>query len=172
MSRVLAVIIVAVVSLAGACGTDADDGPASPAPTPAPDTSDATSDPASTPVPTDTPGTAQPTSLLADSGDDALFPDVLAAQATQGADGTWDFDVTLSSPYDSAERYADAWRVLDPDGAELGVRELLHDHAGEQPFTRSLSGVEISDDVSAVTIEGRDQVSGWGGATVTIILAR
>lgn len=47
---------------------------------------------------------------------------------------------TTSSPYDSPDRYADAFRVLAPDGTVLGVRELLHDHANEQPLTRSLSG--------------------------------
>lgn len=106
----------------------------------------------------------------ADETSDELFPDVVAAEATQGDDGTWRFDVTLSSPYDTPERYADGWRVLAPDGTELGVRVLAHDHQNEQPFTRSLNGVEIPDDVSVVTIEGRDQVSGWGGATVDVTL--
>lgn len=100
-----------------------------------------------------------------------LYPDVLAAEAEQ-QDGTWTFQVTMSSPYDSPQRYADAWRVLAPDGTELGVRVLTHDHASEQPFTRSLSGVEIPDDVTTVTIQGRDQLSGWGGATVDLTLAR
>lgn len=108
----------------------------------------------------------------ADEGGEPLFPDVVDATAEQGADGTWSFSVTLSSPYDSPQRYADAWRVLAPDGTELGVRELLHDHAAEQLFTRSLGGVEIPDDVVVVTIEGRDQISGWGGATFDLTLPR
>ncbi len=83
-------------------------------------------------------------------------------------DGTWRFDVTLSSPYDTPERYADAWRILAPDGAELGVRVLAHDHQFEQPFTRSLSGVAIPSDVTTVTVQGRDQRNGWGGATVEV----
>src|SRR6056297_348441 len=100
----------------------------------------------------------------ADTGD-GLYPDVVGATAERNGD-TFRFDVTLSSPYDTPERYADAWRVVGPDGTVLGVRELLHDHQNEQPFTRSLSGVEIPDDVDTVTIEGRDRVNGWGGATV------
>ncbi len=108
----------------------------------------------------------------ADSGD-GLFPDVLDAVATfDDASGTWTFSVTLSSPYDTPERYADAWRVLGPDGTEFGVRELAHDHANEQPFTRNLSGVEIPDDVAEVTLEGRDQVNGYGGDTVVVALVR
>ena len=102
-----------------------------------------------------------------DSGD-GLFPDVVAATMELEPDGTFRVDATLSSPYDSASRYADAWRVVAPDGSVLGVRELAHDHASEQPFTRSLSAVEIADDVNEVTIEGRDQINGWGGLTVTI----
>ncbi|MEO0495329.1 MAG: hypothetical protein AAF081_18130 [Actinomycetota bacterium] len=105
----------------------------------------------------------------ADAGDQ-LFPDVVTAAATQSADGTWRFDVTLSSPYDTTERYADAWRILAPDGSEVGVRELLHDHQNEQPFTRSLHGVHIPADVTTVVVEGRDQVNGWGGGTVELAL--
>ncbi len=99
------------------------------------------------------------------------FPDVIAATATQrGDDGTFDFAVTISSPYDSPDRYADAWRIVGSNGEVLGVRELLHDHSSEQPFTRSLTGVEIPPGVETVTIEGRDLVNGWGGATVELAL--
>jgi hypothetical protein len=75
---------------------------------------------------------------------------------------------TISSPYDTPDRYAAAFRVLTPDGEELGERELLHDHADEQPFTRSLEGLEIPADVSEVIVEGRDQRHGWGGETVRV----
>jgi hypothetical protein len=80
----------------------------------------------------------------------------------------WRVSATMSSPYDSPDRYADAFRVLTPDGEELGVRELLHDHADEQPFTRSLEGLEIPADVSEVIVEGRDQRHGWGGGIVRV----
>jgi hypothetical protein len=100
-----------------------------------------------------------------------LFPDVLSVELTDAGDRTFTVAVTLSSPYDSPERYADAWRVLSDDGTVLGVRELLHDHANEQPFTRTLSGVSIPAEVDEVTVQGRDQVSGWGGATVTVGVA-
>lgn len=105
-------------------------------------------------------------------GTDDLHPDVIGARAEPGANGTWTVHATLSSPYDTPERYADAWRVIGPDGTVYGVRELAHDHASEQPFTRSLSGVEIPDGVTEVTIEGRDQVSGWGGQTFVLVLER
>lgn len=101
-----------------------------------------------------------------------LFPDVVDATAIETDPGVWTFSATLSSPYDTPTRYADAWRVLAPDGTVLGVRELLHDHADEQPFTRTLTGVEVPSAVNTVVVEGRDQVSGWGGATVAVSLDR
>ena len=98
------------------------------------------------------------------------FPNVVEVDVHQEPEGTYRFDVTISSPYDSPERYADAWRVRGPDGTVYGVRELLHDHAAEQPFTRSLSGVEIPEDVDTVVVEGRDLQYGWGGETVGVDL--
>jgi hypothetical protein len=101
-------------------------------------------------------------------GEGELFPDVIGVDVTETGDRTFTFTVTISSPYDRPERYADAWRVVAPNGAVLGVRELLHDHAGEQPFTRLLVGVVIPVDVGEVLVEARDQVSGWGGETMTV----
>ncbi|MGB3736808.1 MAG: hypothetical protein WA964_17750 [Ilumatobacter sp.] len=107
----------------------------------------------------------------ASAGDVQMFPDVIGAEAV--ADGsTWTVSATLSSPYDTPERYADAWRVVGPDGTVFGERILTHDHASEQPFTRSESGIEIPDDVTAVTIEGRDQEFGYGGDTFELTLPR
>jgi len=76
--------------------------------------------------------------------------------------------VTISSPYDTPQQYADGWRVLALDDAVLGEHTLLHDHANEQPFTRTQRGVIIPSDVLSVTIEGRDLVNGYGGSTVTV----
>ena len=101
--------------------------------------------------------------------EEAEFPDVVDAVAV-ATDSGYDFTVTVSSPYDSPERYADAWRVIGPDGEVLGTRILTHHHANEQPFTRSLAGVEIPDGVSVVTVEGRDLANGWGGGTVEVTL--
>lgn len=99
----------------------------------------------------------------------ALYPDVVDV-AVNGDASAYNFVVTLSSPYDSPDRYADAWRVVGDDGEVYGVRELLHHHANEQPFTRALERIEIPDSVASVTIQGRDQVYGWGGATMEVSL--
>ena len=105
--------------------------------------------------------------------DDVVFgdkyPEVLAVKAAPTGDTNWRFNVTLSSLYDSPERYADAWRVLDGDGTELGIRVLGHDHAGEQPFTRS-GTIEISSDIKTVFVEGRDQANGWSGQRFEVVL--
>ncbi len=99
------------------------------------------------------------------------FPDVVGVEASfDDVNGTWTFAVTISSPYDTPERYADGWRVVGPDGAVFGVHTLAHDHANEQPFTRRQTGVTIPDGVAEVTIEGRDQANGFGGGTMTISL--
>ncbi|NNE11459.1 MAG: hypothetical protein HKN41_04355 [Ilumatobacter sp.] len=123
------------------------------------------------PVATDTGTDVRTTSAasLVVADDREQFPDVLAVEPTFDGE-TWRFAVTISSPYDSPERYADGWRVVGPDGAVHGEHTLAHDHANEQPFTRTQTGVVIPPDVASVVIEGRDQVSGYGGATVTVDL--
>ncbi len=108
------------------------------------------------------------------------FPDIIDATAALADDGTWRISATVSSPYETPDRYADAWRVLDggpldddtDEPSVLAIRELLHDHINEQPFTRSLNDVVIPDDVTTIVIEGRDQVSGWGGGRYEIVLER
>ncbi len=155
--RLLSLLVTGFALLAACGSTNSDTTAAQPPATTATPVESPAPDPSPSPVPSAVQG-------------GELFPDVLAAVATQADDGSWSFDVTLSSPYDTPQRYADAWRVLDPEGNELGVRVLVHDHASEQPFTRSLSRVDIPDSVTMVTIEGRDIQSGWGGATVEVSL--
>lgn len=100
------------------------------------------------------------------------FPEILEAKATLETDGVWKFDVTLSSPYDTPEQYADAWRIMGPDGTEYGIRVLAHDHATEQPFTRSQSGITIPPDVTVVTVQARDLLNGWSEKTLAYELPR
>ena len=97
-------------------------------------------------------------------------PDVVGATVRRRDAGTFDFDVTVSSPYDSPQRYADAFRVSGHDGTVYGERKLLHDHADEQPFTRDLYGVRIPTAVRTVVVQARDQKYGYGGATVEVDL--
>lgn len=98
------------------------------------------------------------------------FPDVIDAKVSPRGAGTFDFDVTVSSPYDTAARYADAFRVAGKDGVVFGERILFHDHASEQPFTRDLYGVKIPPPVKVVVIQARDKHFGYGGKTLELRL--
>lgn len=101
-----------------------------------------------------------------------LHPDVIDVVVEEESVGVFAFMVTISSPYDTPERYADGWRIVGPDGTVYGEHTLLHDHANEQPFTRTQSGVAIPADVDEVTVEGRDLEHGYGGTTVTVAVDR
>jgi hypothetical protein len=103
-----------------------------------------------------------------DAGDAQQFPDIVEAELIPRGDGTYDVAVTVSSPYDTPQRYADGWRVLGPDGEVLGTHMLLHDHANEQPFTRTQRGLVVPAGIADVTIEGRDLEYGYGGGTVVV----
>lgn len=83
---------------------------------------------------------------------------------------SWTFDVTLSHGDTGWDDYADGWRIMDKAGNELGVRKLAHPHVNEQPFTRSLSGVQIPADVTEVVIQASDSVGGWSVSGKTIKL--
>ncbi len=98
--------------------------------------------------------------------------DVVDATATRAGDGTWRFEVTVRHADEGWDHYADQWQVLAPDGTVLGTRTLYHPHVNEQPFTRSLSGVQVPPEADTVTIRARDSVHGHGGETVTVKLPR
>ena len=88
-------------------------------------------------------------------------PQVVNATATQSADG-WRFDVAILHADTGWEHYADGWGVYTPEGKELGYRVLVHPHVNEQPFTRSLGGVEIPAGITQVIIRPHDLVHGDG----------
>lgn len=88
-----------------------------------------------------------------------------------GAD-QWHVEVTLKHADTGWDHYADAWRVLDAEGNELGKRVLYHPHVNEQPFTRSLSNVLIPASVLVVYIEAHDKVHGWAASRTEVKLRR
>ncbi len=96
---------------------------------------------------------------------------VIGVVVTAGSDG-FRFDVTVRSADTGPDKYADLWEVRDESGAVLGTRELLHHHATEQPFTRSLDGVVIPETVQHVTVAARDSVEGFCGDTLTLAVPR
>ena len=98
------------------------------------------------------------------------FPDVLAVTARAAQAGAFDFDVTVSSPYDTPARYADGIRARSNDGLVYGELKLFHDHAAEQPFTRDIYGFRVPSGIHSVVIEARDQRNGYGGKTQLVQL--
>ena len=98
------------------------------------------------------------------------YPDVVDVLVHARSDGGFDFDATISSPYDTPQRYADAFRVMSTEGMQFGERTLFHDHASEQPFTRDLYGVAIPAGINTVVIQARDKKYGYGGKTLHVTL--
>lgn len=110
------------------------------------------------------------TAVVPASAAEQRFPDIVDVEVTRESDGRLTVAVTVSSPYDTPQRYADGWRVLDQDGSLMGEHTLTHDHAGEQPFARTQTGIEVPEGTTRITIEGRDSTHGYGGDTMSVDL--
>lgn len=98
--------------------------------------------------------------------------DVLKVEIKPAGPDTFQFFVTVRHDDKGWDHYANKWDVVAPDGTVLATRTLYHPHENEQPFTRSLGGVTIQPDISAVTVQAHDSVHGYGGKTITIQLPR
>jgi hypothetical protein len=94
--------------------------------------------------------------------------DVTAVDIQKESENTYHFSVTVLHDDTGWEHYADKWEITDEKGTVLGTRILQHPHVGEQPFTRSLSGVEISAQIKTVVIRAHDSVHKYGGKVITI----
>ena len=94
--------------------------------------------------------------------------DVVEVKVTRTADGIYTFDVTVRHADEGWKHYANKWDVIAPDGTILGTRILAHPHENEQPFTRSLSGVNIPENLKEVIVRAHDLVHEYGGKTVTV----
>ncbi|MEO1789507.1 MAG: hypothetical protein AAFR34_07365 [Pseudomonadota bacterium] len=92
-----------------------------------------------------------------------------AVEARKDGD-TWRFSVTLSHGDTGWDDYANGWRIEAPDGTVLGYRELLHPHVDEQPFTRSLSGVEIPEGMTTVMVRASTNADGWDDTALSFDL--
>ena len=97
---------------------------------------------------------------------------VVGAEASRQGNGSYRFSVTLKHADSGWDHFADRWQVLSPDGTVLATRVLAHPHEHEQPFTRSLSGVDLPTDLSSVRIRAHDSVHGDTKALFTLKVPR
>ncbi|WP_282608170.1 hypothetical protein [Pelagibius sp. Alg239-R121] len=98
--------------------------------------------------------------------------DVVGVEAVQDNAGKWRFNVTVAHADEGWDHYANKWDIVAPDGTVLGTRVLHHPHENEQPFTRSLGGVEIPADITEVTLRANDSQHGYEGKPLAVKLER
>lgn len=103
------------------------------------------------------------TPLLAQSGE----ADVMAVDVSHSG-GLYRFEVTIQHEDTGWQHYTNKWEVLAEDGSILATRVLYHPHVDEQPFTRSLSGVQIPPGTRRVTLRAHDLVHQYGGQTMSV----
>ena len=94
------------------------------------------------------------------------YAHVLGATFTQTAADTYTVSATVRHDDTGWDDYADAFEVRG-ERVVNGLRELLHPHVEEQPFTRSQSGVEASGEV---WLEAKTNLSGSGGSKIYVDL--
>lgn len=94
--------------------------------------------------------------------------DVVSGVLTETAAGVYRVDVTVQHADEGWDHYANKWEVVGPDESILGTRILHHPHINEQPFTRSLANVKISDDIDKVTLRAHDSIHGYGGRIMAV----
>ena len=94
------------------------------------------------------------------------YAHVLGVTFTRTAADTYTVSATVRHDDTGWDDYADAFEVMG-EQVENGLRELLHPHVEEQPFTRSQSDVEASGEV---WLEAKTNVTGSGGSKVYVDL--
>jgi len=94
--------------------------------------------------------------------------DVIDAEVKHENDGSYTINVTVQHADEGWNHYADHWLVLDKDEQIIAARKLMHPHIKEQPFTRSLSYIQIPDEVTEVTIRAHCSVDNYSGKNMVV----
>ena len=97
--------------------------------------------------------------------------DVVKATAHKSG-STWTISATVRHADEGWKHYANSFQVLTLDGKVLGTRVLVHPHVNEQPFTRSLGGVNIPENTKQVRVRAGDLVHGYGGKEIILTLQK
>ena len=93
---------------------------------------------------------------------------VIDAEVSRENDGSFTFNVTVQHADEGWEHYADHWLILDNDEQLIAARKLMHPHVNEQPFTRNLSYIQISDKVTEVIIRAHCSIDDYSGKDMTL----
>lgn len=96
--------------------------------------------------------------------------DVMDVKVHKTSKNTYTFSVTVLHEDTGWKHYATRWEILDADGSLLATRVLHHPHVNEQPFSRSLSGVYISNTIKQITVRAHDSIHKFGGQTFSVNL--
>lgn len=96
--------------------------------------------------------------------------DVVNVEVSKSGMNSFDFNVTVLHEDTGWKHYANKWEILDKSGTVIGTRILYHPHVSEQPFTRSLSGIEIPKNVNTVIVRAHDLIHNYGGKVITVEL--
>jgi len=78
--------------------------------------------------------------------------------------------ITTQGETDEWDHYADQWEIIAPDEKRLGTRKLLHPHVNEHPLTRSLSGVNMPNNIKRLSVSAHGSVHAYGGKEMTLDL--
>lgn len=99
--------------------------------------------------------------------------DVVKVSAWQAADdGTWSFEVTISSADTGWDKYCDKFEIrAGIVGTVLATRAISEPNVNEQPFTRILSGVKMPSDDMKVVVAAHDSILGFCGSEVSLQLS-
>lgn len=86
---------------------------------------------------------------------------------------SWTVSATVRHADSGEDHYADLFVAVDPRTMRvLGERVLWHPHVHEQPFTRTMTGLDIPDGVDQVLIVARCNVHGFGGCGTALSVPR
>jgi hypothetical protein len=94
--------------------------------------------------------------------------DVIDAEVIRADDGSFTFNITVQHADEGWNHYTDHWLILDNDEQVIAARKLMHPHVKEQPFTRSLSYIEIPDEVTEVTVRAHCSVDNYSGKNMLV----
>jgi hypothetical protein len=100
---------------------------------------------------------------------DLDYAQVVYVKAIETGNNSWHFSVSVRHRDEGWDHYSNVWQVVHPEtGVVIGERVLAHPHDNEQPFTRSLSGIQIPRRLDEVTVRAGCTIHGFGGREVTL----